>query len=479
MFYSEKYVTLKVHALDKYSKRIDRQQQRLLFKLKNKEKKFQSRLANSKDSLLAKSLNQSVVSFDSISQLIGSESLAAQRSSISSRSHKVIDTLKAIQCYAQRQLRGISSSLPVANQTEKLQSLQQRLAWQEHMNDLIDQRSKQLQGIAQQKGGKLAQFTPIQKTLYYAKSRMTAYKRMADDPSLAEEKALEYLEGTEGFSQALQNAGGASSGSSMQSAKTVEDLERMGFQTKRQVNAGLKEKFGEGTGAMQQSMAGQVSDWQESLQKPLADVKKAQKDISGAKTEIASTASNLKGTRQGARQGARLSFKPNPMRGLPLTKRLEKTYSWNVRRADASTRTPASLEGAAMIGFKHTPKLSYGIGLAVVLGLGKDWNNIHLSMEGIGLRSYAAWQWQWGIGGYAGYERLHKKALFQSGEETISPLYPQKHSTEKYNESVLLGLTKSYRINSKWNGAVQVLYDVWWKDKNLNNPIIIRFITGK
>ena len=136
---------------------------------------------------------------------------------------------------------------------------------------------------------------------------------------------------------------------------------------------------------------------------------------------------------------------------------------------------------SAMAGFKHTPRLSYGVGLATSIGLGKNWNNIRFTFEGLGLRTYAQYKVIWGIGVYVGYERMFKSVVF-TGKDANTVEYNKKenqHNTRQYSEAVILGLMKDYRINEKWNGSLQVLYDVWWKEKGLNNPIIIRIATLK
>ncbi len=131
-----------------------------------------------------------------------------------------------------------------------------------------------------------------------------------------------------------------------------------------------------------------------------------------------------------------------------------------------------------MVGFKHTPKLIYGVGMAASIGLGQSWQDIHLSFQGIGYRTFATWEWQYGIGVYAGYERMYKAFVFtQNTGSAATDITTTPHDTPNYDESLLIGLTKSYHMNSKYNGAIQVLYDVWWQQKGLNSPIVVRFIT--
>jgi hypothetical protein len=293
---------------------------------------------------------------------------------------------------------------------------------------------------------------------------MNVYKEWEEEPTKAEDKAMEYLEGTEGFDSHMDKAMNSGTNSMQGLAggnASKSDLEKMGFQTKSQLQSSLKAKFGNNLGAVGQNMGKQIGDFQnktKDITKGISEAKQSKQSIEQVK--------NIDNP----------SFKVNPMRGLPLSKRIEKQLNWQMTRATIEGK-PAMLEASAMAGFKHTPHLSYGLGLATAIGLGKNWDNIHFSLQGIGLRTYANWQWQYGIGAYAGYERMYKQAVFVNNSETASSLAPTAHDNNTYSESLLAGLTKNYSINSKWKGQIQVLYDFWWQQKGLASPIIIRFST--
>lgn len=139
------------------------------------------------------------------------------------------------------------------------------------------------------------------------------------------------------------------------------------------------------------------------------------------------------------------------------------------------------LELAGMAGYKHNPKLITGVGLAAHIGLGQNWNTIRLSLQGIGVRGFAQWEWNYGIAAYAGYERQYKEisGWQMAPGDANNTMQPTTHNTKQYSEAVLVGLSKQYRLNNSWNGAVQLLYDVWWRDKGLRSPIVLRFVTSK
>jgi hypothetical protein len=459
-----RYLDINIRALDKYNQRIERQQQRLLAKLKRKETKLAARLKHS-DSAAYVRYQQQSLSYDSIGRMLRPDS-ATLVSKTKHATNKIIDSLRGVESFingtaAKANIGGVDPSKYGGD----LSKLQQQLSYHEYINRLISQRTSSLKSL----GANIPGLQNIEQDVFYGKARMNTWKQIADDPSLAEQKALEYLQGTEGFDKQLsQSTIGANSMQALSGASSS-DLEKMGFQTKDQLNNALQQKFGSSLSNVQQQMGGQLNDWQNKAHDITQKISDAKSQVADAKSQLGSTKSRLK---------APVNLNKNSMRGLPFKKRLEKQYNWQTTRATPDGQ-PAMLQGAAMVGFRHTPKLSYGIGTALSIGLGQDWNHIHFSFEGIGLRSYLQYQLIYGIGLYGGYERTYKQEVFTTSNETTQPQIPTTtHNTSNYNESLLLGLTKNYRMNSKWNGQIQVMYDAWWKDKGLRSPIVLRFATS-
>jgi hypothetical protein len=270
------------------------------------------------------------------------------------------------------------------------------------------------------------------------------------------------LQGQEGFDNALKDDKGMAG---LPSNTSTSDLEKMGIETKRQMSGRLQGKFGkDGLSNIQQSMSKQVGEFQ---------------DKTKGITTAASNAKQTKKSLKSVNKVEKPSFKINPMRALPFSKRIEKQFSWQTSRASVNNGQPAILQLGAMAGFKHTPRLTYGLGIATNIGLGQSWSNIRFSFAGLSIRTYAQWKWLYGVGAYAGYERNYRQSAFFDSKETIPASTINEHNSKLYNETLLMGLTKSYRISDEWNGGVQLLYDIWWKEKGQRSPVIIRFTTQK
>lgn len=464
-----RYLDFRIHSLDKYNHRLQQQQQRLLKKLKKKEKHLSNKLKRT-DSLGYTRLQQQRLSYDSIGELAHADSTTIARTH-SWRKNRTIDSLKGIASFVQSKATQTGGTLPVNSSlpdyNTALANEQAKLNYHEYINRLITEHTNSLKQITSHSN--IAGMTGIEKQVFYGKARMNVYKQIEEDPTVIEDKALEYLEGTPGFDHSMDQAtmGGPGSLQSLAaSGKTLTsaDLQRMGYQTKNMLQNSLQQKFGKNLTGVTQQMSSQISQWQDKT-----------KGISQDLQEAKQTKSSLKQLRHINKP----AFKINRERGLPFWRRIEKQYNWQTTQATPEGN-PATLEGSAMAGFKQSPKLTYGIGIAASMGLGQSWSNIHLSLQGLGFRSYISWQWQYGIGFYGGYERMYKQAVFTNNSSTqpaTTDLTATPHNTHDYSESVLIGLTKKYNLNTKYNGQIQLLYDVWWQQKGLRSPVVLRFAT--
>lgn len=454
IYYTKQYLDIKINTQTKLNEKIAKQQKKVLGKLKKKEQKVSKRLQRNDSAGYAK-YNQNPLTYDSISKM---EQPAKARHSV----NRSVDSLKGVKKFLEDKAHVTGDGPSVTDGYDgQLNVLKNSASHNQDINKLIGQRASYLKGIQVNGGKKVKGLKSISKQSFYSNKKIQAYKEVADEPSRAEQRALEYLQGEEGFDQALS----FTEGNSLQNmnGKSLDQLEKMGFQTKRQIQTNLQKKLGGNLQPLQESMGGQIKEYQD--------------DLNEAK-KLKQTARETKSSFIQVRKMDKPDFKINPMRGLPLSKRIEYQYNWQTTRATYDGK-PAVFSMSAMAGFKHTPKLSYGAGIATSIGLGTNWNNIRFTFEGVGLRTYTAWQWQYGIGTYAGYERMYKQAAFVTQSETTPVITETPHNKNNYNEAVLIGLTKAYRINNKMNGNIQVLYDIWWKEKGLRSPVVLRFATMK
>jgi len=453
LYQGKRYLDLNIRSINKLNERDQKLQQRLLNKLARKEHHYLQQLKR-KDSVAYANLQQHGSSYDSI-RTLAKNGISEKQKGFSNSS---IDSLQRIAAFLQNK-SNVTGKIKTSEYTGQLQSAGQQSSYNHYIWGLIEQRANNLKNTA--KAGH--QLTGMNKQLFYARKKMKVFKDISSEPSKAEDLALETLQGEQGFDQCLHPNNPNSMASLAAKGASVSDLEKMGYPTKRQLTASLQQKFGNGLGGMQQKMGSQMQGY-------MSEVKKLQT----ARNAALQTKTSLSALRKPKKP----EFKINPMRGLPFAQRMEKQFNWQTSRSTLDGK-PAMLQASVMAGFKHTPRLSYGIGIATSIGLGQNWNNLKLSFQGLGLRTYVSWQLIYGIGLYAGYERMYKQAAFLDTKQASNELIPTTHNTRSYNESILAGLTKTYNINNKWNGSIQILYDAWWKEKGLRSPIVLRFASIK
>lgn len=474
---AQKYLDSRSADLYKYLNRCGKIQQRLLRKLKRKEDKIARQLA-AKDSTLYRQYMQQRLSYGSIARLSRDTSalskLAVKKSSL-------VDSLKGVQNFIQKQSGKLSSATVLAGKagintpyTEELSNLQQQLSAQQNIDELIKERTGNLQQLAGSQN--ISGLQSIQKNVFYAQEKMKAFKKLADDPDETEEEILENLQGIEGFDSYLKQGQGQAFGG-LGNEATAEDLQKLGYQTKSQVNALLQQKLGNNLSAVQQQMAQQVQDYSEKLSSITGKVNEAKQSLNEAKQ-------TLNEARQAKDKLGRIekpTFKKNPERGKPFYQRLETAYNFGTTRS--TTDRPAMLELSVSVAFKHSPRLSYGIGLSLSSGLGQNWQNIRFTYEGIGTRAFADWKALYGFSLQAGYEstfRPANRSYLPEQQNTTTQASPDPDNVLKeafggQQQAAYIGIMKRYRINRKYSGTFMVGYNMLWQQEGLRSPWILRF----
>lgn len=469
----DNYLYIRIHKLEKYYRRASRIQHRLLKKLSKKEHSLAGTLAAKQPELYRQYLAGNV-SYDSIMTLSGDTALLRNKGS--PQDNKTIDSLKKIQDFLQKQSSKLHTITTIAgkagihtNYTSQLNDLQNRLNAQQAVQSLIQQQSNRLNNLLN--ANHIPGGTAITKDIAIARSKIQEWKALAADPDAAEAKALEYLQGIEGFEQSFKTT---SPYTGLGANVTAADLQRMGYQTKSNTAALLQQQFGDNLGKVEQQMGQQIQDYTDKLNQVKEKVSAAREQVNEAK----GTAANAKAMAAQAKSNLRIpkpAFK-NPMRGIPFWKRWTVNYNFQTSRATPDSLRPAMATIGATAVFKHTPKISYGIGIAGSLGLGQDWQHLKLSYEGISARIYADCKLFYGFSLQAGYE----KTLTPKGKNYINEL--QQDNNAKVMETALgilqdaayIGIMKTYKINDKWNGTLLIGYNFLYQQSGLRSPFILR-----
>ncbi|UOE51299.1 hypothetical protein MTO98_09435 [Mucilaginibacter sp. SMC90] len=474
------YINHKASTLEKTVDITGSLQRKLLKRLQRKEDKMLRKLAK-QDSFLYKQYIQQHLTYDSIAAI----SRDTSRLPPTVGNNTIIDSLKGIQRFIQSQegklsassasLKAVGISIP---QSDQLNALQQKLNEQSNIDQLIQQHTNDLKQLAGSYN--INGLQSIQKDVYYAREKIKAYKELADDPDEAEQKALEYLQGTEGFDKYLNSSSGNNAFGGLGNDASAADLQRLGYQTKSSVSDAIQQKLGDNLGAIQQQMSQQIQQYSDKLNglKQKADALKAKAD------EVKQGITDVQGAKDKLKEVDAPDFKPNKEKGKPFWQRITTQYNFQTSRATVDGLKPAMLNLGANIGYKQTERLSFGVGLALNTGLGRDWQHLKLSYEGISLRAFADQLFIYGFSFQVGYERAfipaNRPYLVASTDPSINN--PSNSNSDNalqqafggQQQTAYIGIMKRYRISNKLSGTFLAGYNILWHEEGQRSPWILR-----
>jgi hypothetical protein len=341
-------------------------------------------------------------------------------------------TLKFLQSGSASGLSGLAPAALVRTSGD-IQQLQARLDESTIIQQYISQRKQELAQLISQythlPAGVTRQFAQYQATAYYYRQQVEQYKAILNDPGKMEQLAVSVLSRVPAYQAFLAKnsllaslfhlPAGYGSSSSVQ-----------GLQTLNQVQQQLQKQVGGGGGEA------------------------VQQQLQAAQSEIAKMQSSLSKYGVGGQDLSLPDFKPNSQKTKTFFNRLE--YGVNAQFIQSSTQFPATGNLGLTLGYKINDKSSAGVGLAYTIGLGSGWNHIVFSSQAIGLRSYMDWKIKntWYVAG--GYELNHLTSF-----GAVDQLY----HWNAWQPSALIGLEKKYKISSKVQGTLQLLFDAFYRQE--------------
>ena len=300
-----------------------------------------------------------------------------------------------------------------------------------------------------QKLGIVKAFKGIKKQVYYYQQQLLEYKSWFDDPSKLEAKLTELVLQIPVFQQFF--AGNSQLGSLFALPGNSNPTAMLaGLQTRAMVQQDLTARFGAGT---------QV---QQMLQQNMGE---AQGMLNELKNKI-----NSLGT--GASDEELPDFKPNNQKTKSLLKRLE--LGTNLQTQRATNFFPVTSDLGLSIGYKMSDKSIIGVGASYKMGWGKGWNNINITQQGVGLRSFVDIKLKGSFWISGGYEQNYKPRL----REVIIPS-PGGGSRmgAGWTKSGLIGISKVVSLKTKLfkKTKFQLLWDfLSYQEIPRTQPIVFR-----
>jgi len=451
----------KITKSKRYYRKLEAANASFLKKLKKQESRIQSKLQQT-DSLKYKQyLALKSPDMDSLMRQSKDSAFIQKLNTAGRRGKSVLDTLQGLQNFM-----GKYADHPLSN-TFDLSALQQKAALQQYLQQQVAARTGALERLL--KGTKLEIYgSKLNNTGLQYKEQAVYWKKVLEEPDSAEEKAFDYLRGIDGFEEQLN----PNKGSSL-AGKSAAELEAMGYQTKAKVGEQLQQQFGDQLGNISQKAGEQLKQYTGALDKPLQQIKQAKQTLNEGKQKLAEGRNGIQAAKNSLKKPA--GFK-NPMRGIPFWQRFETQYNFQTQRASADGTRPVMLQMGVNLSYRQSKALSIGIGLDGSLGLGRDWQHLRLSYEGVVGRVFLDHKLVWGISLQGGYEKSLRpmNRAYTQIQEQYGNLTNVKTAMGLLQDAAYLGIMKSYRINSKLQGTMLVGYNFLNDKTKISSPWIIR-----
>jgi hypothetical protein len=425
--------------------KMDKQSAKLLTVMQRKEDKLHAKLVSSVDSLKAKALFA-----DDVKQ-----HYTDLRSGLSRETDKLkqfplkeyIPGIDSVQTSLDFLLK--NPNLP-SDKLEQLQSLSTSL---KNLQGEL-QKANDIQAFVREReaalkeqllnNGFAKQLTGINKDVFYYQQELEGYKSLLNDKEKLKEKLLETIRTLPAFQKFWQknsyiaalfpmpaNFGTPQAAAGLQTRASVQALvnQRMGLP----VNPNPSTVNTNGSNPFQQQLG--------AAQTQLDQLKDKLNKFSNGSGSSAMTMPN---------------FKPNDQKTKPFLQRLE--YGFNVQNERSRYTLPTTTDIALTFGYKLSDSKTIGIGASYKLGWGNGFQHMHITSQGVGIRSFvdikspinskgAFLQGLWISGGFE-YNYLSSFRSIQELHDNV----------DVWQRSALLGITKKYKIGKK-EGNMQLLYD--------------------
>jgi hypothetical protein len=318
-----------------------------------------------------------------------------------------------------------SSKDKLSSATQSVQDLQGKLQQAEEVKAYIRERRQQLKDQLAQYAGFGKDLQNMNKEAYYYGQQLNEYKSFLKDKKKAGAKAVEMLKKVPAYNDFIRKHSQLASLFNLSAASnTAQSLE--GLQTRSQVEQLVQQRIG-GSPSAQAA----VSQQMEQARSQFSELKSKFPELDNA--------------------GDMPDFKLNPMKTKSFLQRLE--FGGNVQFQKSSKYYPTTSDIAGQVAYKFHKNGSAGVGISYKLGLGTGWNDIAISHQGVGLRSFVDWKLKGTFFINGGFEENYL-STFSHVE--------QLKNWKGWQGSALIGISKKYKISAKLKGNIMVCCMIFW-----------------
>lgn len=340
----------------------------------------------------------------------------------------------------------------IAGLSTQLQQVEGHLQQANDIQAYVRQREQLLKDqLSQYDIGK--QLLGVNSEVYYYQSYLTQYKNILSDPEKSEQIILSAIRQLPAFQRFWQQN---SYFSQLFPASPYEGtpLALAGLQTRDQLQQQLQQKFGV-SAPPNLDGGGEGGGGGGYLQQQMQN----------AQTQLDAIKNKLAGSGAGSSNMTMPDFQPNGQHVKSFLQRLE--FGFNIQNNSSTALLPAISTLGLNIGYKISDKAVVGIGGSYLLGLGRGLNQIALSNQGIGWRTYMDVRAKGSIWITGGWESNYMQ---QFNHLQNLP------NINAWQQSALVGLTKKFKVGRK-TGNLQLLYDLL-ADSELPRGQALKFRIG-
>lgn len=447
---------------DKVFGKVDRQSQQLTQKLNNQTEKYLSKLERREQQLKRKLWHTDSVKakevFGNVEERYANlkdqlKTTANQPFSAVYSGHA--DSLTTALTFlnnspALQNAKGISANL------KNVRALQNKFNQTETIRKQIKARQdalkQQLQNTPVAK-----EFAKYKKQVYYYQAQVKEYRTMLNDPKFMGAKLLDAARKIPLFDQFFKNNSElaglfALPGSSAASSGFVTNPN---LQTRVQVGQILQQQF---TGTA--SSSGQF----------------IQQGVSNAQSQINQLKQKFTEFGNSDNSDDIPDFKPNNQKTKPFVQRFE--LGSNLQTTRARSFFPVTTDIGLSLGYKLNSKSIIGFGGSFKMGWGTGFNQISITGQGAGLRTFFDWKASSKASRFKILSGLWLSGGYEQNYFAVFRSFSELNNRAVWKPSALFGISKVIDIKSKIfkKTKVQLLYDFLWQQQlPQTQPLLFRF----
>lgn len=399
---------------------IDRQTEKYLQKLQKKEDKFRRKLAK-KDSAAAAAFAGGAGGYEKYTkQVTGADSSA--KGALTGEYMPYVDSLKGSLSFLQQNQDKLNFS-PATQQAlsgsmAEFNQLQGKIDATQQARNYIAQRKEQMRQMVQKyidDSGLKKYLDEYNKQTFYYAQQLREYRNAIDDPDLLLKKALAILNKIPAFQNYMKQYGQLAGlfGISPDYGSPA-GLE--GLQTRAQV---------------EQLMQGQIGS-------SPAGISAFQNSLEDAHNQLDQLKDKLSSLGQGSGDMEMPDFKPNNEKMHSFLKRLE--VGINIQTTKATWYFPSTTDIGLSLGYRFFKGNIIGIGGSYKAGWGSSIQHIHMSNQGMSLRSFVDIQIR---------NNFFLSGGFEENEVVPFTTPSQEQVTSVWQKSGLIGVSKLVSLPGK------------------------------